>query len=96
MKVILFLHAESDMPVETCETDAVPHTVAGGQVVLEVVDGVAGTLADSTLMPGQSTRIDSLIMTRLTDLLLEVALISFSRKWSQSLLSDASSTTISL
>ena len=35
-------------------------------------------------------------MTKLTDLLLEVALISFSRKCSQSLSSDASSTTISL
>ena len=59
MKVILFLHSESDMPVETGEKNAVPHTVAGGQVVLEVVDGVAGTLADSTLMSGQSTRIVS-------------------------------------
>lgn len=29
---------------------SIPHTVAGSQVVLEVVYGVAGTLADSALL----------------------------------------------
>ena len=53
MKVILFLYG---VPSQwdgqddgSCARRNIPATLASGQCVLEVVDGVAGTLADGTL-----------------------------------------------
>lgn len=51
-KVILFLQRVSAAPVlgvQDVRKDSIPGTLARGQLVLDVVDCVPGTLADSAL-----------------------------------------------
>ena len=117
MKVILFLlgwRSEWAPSVSCGGSYIVPGTLARGKLVLKVVDGVPGALADSALrpvshcsrapaapeaqrkhLPTASPRCSN-TRGKLTLLLFVWALTSFSRKTSQSGLSEASSTTICL
>ena len=50
MKVILLLQVCQTIFRSTAKQRSIPDTIARGEAVLEVVDGVTGALADNTLM----------------------------------------------
>lgn len=103
MKVILFLeecqHSRCRKFADLQRCVHLPRTLAGSKLVLEVVDGVTGTLADSALQSYQHPVFLQIQVAfwqqKHTVLLLCWALTSFSRKTSQSPSVEASSTTIS-
>lgn len=105
IKVSLFLCPRVSFKV-FCKSPAsgicIPVTLARRQAVLEVIDGVSGTLAGGTLCIHQQDKsreqeqVYSAVGANRTVLDTAWAFRSFSRKVSQSLLSLISSTTISL